>query len=942
MQRSQRLIPARALTASLFILLAVHVRAAFDPASLPEVGYHPGGLAYWATPYFANALAEGGGWLEYGPGQWGTRLETWNNPQFDANGYPQYLNPGKQLRAITYALHTNYGNARPATWPVRSDLARGHVVLTWKGNADVRLPGGTFLAGESSGAATGSLIDGRRSYRFTGGEVSTLEVHAIDPAAPITDIKVWLADPADPDNRSLEGELFHPTFLERLREADWGFIRFMDWLETNASPQRDWSDRRPPTHMFMTGALNPRPPADGFGGDRGTGVALEMLPALCNAAGKDMWVCVPHMATDDYVRKLARLIRYGSDGSEPYDHAVGDPVWAPLEAGRRVFIEYSNEIWSNGNSFAQGNWAEAQAQALGITKAQFNARRYCQVWRIFAEEFGGTDRLVRVAAVFTAGDFYTRPFLQEMAAYGPTLTPPVEPDVIAATTYFGNGIQDYVYDEAKARAETEDPWFMSGATFDAGGGNMRPVTLPAADPYWTGEAFERHQKQVFDEWKRRLLAGDAREGAGPDAVGIGGGFDVWLADMARTTFASPKPIIAYEGGPSIYTDNIDGGDARDDGTTIFMEALNRRPEMAEVYRIHLNMAKSKGLRSHVGFVDCGSWGKYGQWGHLEYLDQPTSESVKFSFLVDWSREQSAIREVDDSAGAVPSFATGHNLPVAVAGQPYAAEVAATGGDGARAIDLIGKFLVDGLRYDPQPGDPDRARIAGTPAEPGINYVYLRVLDADGDPAWRTFTLRTVGGPETLVEVNLDGANPARHLPWASTYVLADGVGWSGVGAGTGIVRQDGDNAIVWSVNAPANEADATLALAVNDGEYLTATLTPPPGGRFDLRGADIRFTIRRIDYHAPRRYAVMTSIGGFAAEDAVFTSPRDGETADANFVAILPDTPEYAAVAEPFEVRIVGFSGQYGGHKTSLVGLKIGGKMLVERNGVDVTWNLMR
>ena len=38
---------------------------------------------------------------------------------------------------------------------------------------------------------------------------------------------------------------------------------------------------------------------------------------------------------------------------------------------------------------------------------------------------------------------YTEPFLNELRAYGPTRVPPVTPDVIAGTTYFGNGIQDW-------------------------------------------------------------------------------------------------------------------------------------------------------------------------------------------------------------------------------------------------------------------------------------------------------------------------------------------------------------------------------------------------------------------------------------------------------------------------------------------------------------------
>jgi len=918
--------PAAAPIAVLLIALA-SAAFAFDPGTLPEVGYHPGGIAYWDTPFFANALYNGGQWLEYAPGEWGRSIDLWNNPQFDANGLPQYLNPGKQLRGICYALHSNYDN-RPAAWPRRSTLAEGRVVLAWRGDADIRLRGGTFLAGESSGASTGRLVDGRRVYRYSGGShLEWLEVHEINAAAPIRDIKVWLADPADPANRSLEGQIYHPTFLARLRDADWGFIRFMNFLDTNANPQRDWSDRRPPTHCFMTGVLNPRSPASGFEGRRGSGVAFEMMPALCNAADKDLWVCVPHLATDEFVRRLAQLIRYGSDGVDPYTTEVADPVYPPLNPRLRVYIEYSNEIWSGGNAFPQGNWADEQAKALGIGKPQFNARRFCEIWRIFQEAFGGTERLVRVAAVFTAGDWYTRPFLQEMKAYGPTLVPAVEPDVIAATTYFGNGIQDWVYETAQRQAGTADPWFFTGATFDAGGGNQRPVSLPASHAYWTSATFARHMDEAFAEWTKRLLSGDAREGAGPDAVGIGGGFEPWLRDLARTTFPTPKPIIAYEGGPSIYTDDKDGGDARDDGLTTFLEAMNRRPGMRDVYAMHLNMARSKGLRTHVIFTDCGTWGKYGQWGHLEHLDQEPARAVKYQFILDWFEEMKGVRHIDDPAGATPRFETSHSLPVALVGQAYAADIRTTGGDGARTIARIGQSMTAGLACAVTSA-PDRARIAGTPQAAGLSYAYLRVTDADGDPAWRTFVVRAVGGPGTLVEADFRGTNPAQHFPWTRVYYRAEGLDWSGWRKGGGVQSRDGDNALVWSVDAPSNESSSTLTLAIADGEYLAVTLQAPAGATLDVRGARMRFTIRRIDYHAPRRYAVLTGIGGFADGAQVFDGAREDDMRDVEFAFRLPDTQAYGSLADPVEIRIYGYAGQWGGHRTSLVDFRLEGRIV--------------
>ncbi len=916
-----------AIMAFAILFLSSPDAIAIDPSSLPQVGHHPGGINYWSTPYFANALSMGNGWQEHAPFEWGSPVDMWNNPQFDANGYPRYLNSGLELRAIIYPLHANYGDTRPNTWPRRSGPAEGHVVLTWQGRADIRLGGGTYLGDESSGPPTGMLLNGRRVYHFDGVN-GWINVYAIDPGNPITDIKVWLPDPTDPMNQSLEGQLFHPTFLQRLADADWGFVRFMNFQQTNANPQQNWSDRRLPQHMNMSGVLNPRSPADGFPGRRGSGIAFEHIVALSNTAGKDLWICIPHLATEDFIRNLARLIRFGSDGVNPYSNLQADPIYPPLNSNLRVYVEYSNEIWSSGNEFPQGNWAQDQANLLGISKAQFNARQFCDVWQIFQEVFGSSERLVRVAAVFTALRSYTEPFLNEISAYGPSLNPAVEPDVIAVTTYFGNGIQDWVYEQAFAAIGSADPWFLTAETFDPGNGEQRPVSLPANDAYWTGARFAEHQRQALEEWRKRLLSGDAREGAGPDAVGLGGGFELWVRELAQSIFPQPKPILAYEGGPSIYTDDRDGGNSRDDGITIFMEAMNRQLEMADAYAIHLNMAKSKGLWSHVMFVDTGVWGRYGQWGHLEHLDQIPGSSAKYQFILDWINEMAAQRHIDQPLANVPQFDTAHHLPIAIAGQPYSADIDVSNGDGGRTVTLVGQYLTDGLQFDPVPANPDRVRVTGIPADSGLSYVYLRVTDIDGDPAWRTFTLRTVGGPGTVLESDFRGADPGQNFPWLPTYVLSENLVYSGWNRGDGVFGRDGDNRVVWSLNMPAAEADATLALAVAENEYLTMTIQLRPGFLMDLRNAEIRLTLSRIDWHAPRQYAVMTSIDGFSAGSQIFTSTHTYDIGtNLEFTFTLPDTSAYDAVSVPLEFRIYGFRGQYGGHRTSLTEFRLNGQI---------------
>ena len=50
----------------------------------------------------------------------------------------------------------------------------------------------------------------------------------------------------------------------------------------------------------------------------------------------------------------------------------------------------------------------------------------------------------------------------------------------------------------------------------------------------------------------------------------------------------------------------------------------------------------------------------------------------------------------------------------------------------------------------------------------------------------------------------------------------------------------------------------------------------------------------------------------------VFDSDRYQTTRDLEFSFSLPDTQDYSDLTDPVEIRIYGYSGQWGGHKTSL------------------------
>ncbi|MDB5359626.1 MAG: Fibronectin type domain protein [Rhodospirillales bacterium] len=161
----------------------------------------------------------------------------------------------------------------------------------------------------------------------------------------------------------------HPTgtlFTNDLKQLLSGFtlIRFMDYLATIANNQRHWADRVTPLDISQ---YRTQP---GYGW-QGRGGAWEYAVELANETGKDMWINIPLQVDDDYVTRLAQLLRYGGDGTNPYTAPQAAPVFPPLNANLRVYVEYSNEIWNDAFVMNHQNIALAQ-QAVAAGDSPLN------------------------------------------------------------------------------------------------------------------------------------------------------------------------------------------------------------------------------------------------------------------------------------------------------------------------------------------------------------------------------------------------------------------------------------------------------------------------------------------------------------------------------------------------------------------------------------------
>jgi hypothetical protein len=282
-------------------------------------------------------------------------------------------------------------------------------------------------------------------------------VSAMDLGTNFWNLKWHAKDDCFRDVRAVSGgDVWNPQFLAEIKPFQ--SLRFMDWDATNKSPRKAWSERTPKDSADQTV------------------VAYEWMIDLCNRNGSDLWVCLPHQTIDrtqgdrpsDYALRLAILIKHGVDmGSTPLEPlldrlakmnadqliAAGGKRTSPgLNAGLRVYFEYSNETW-NGQ-FDQTHYALKEGTALALNPDpkpnekgedwancfRFHAWAAIRVFRATDLVFGAEDpRVEKVLATHIGNSGATRQHLAVMA--DPKLNPwALKATAVAPAPYFGHKV----------------------------------------------------------------------------------------------------------------------------------------------------------------------------------------------------------------------------------------------------------------------------------------------------------------------------------------------------------------------------------------------------------------------------------------------------------------------------------------------------------------------
>jgi hypothetical protein len=389
---------------------------------------------------------------------------------------------------------------------------------------------------------------------------------------------VALAD----EKADLERDPFLPEFIEFCRPFH--ALRFMDWMRTNGSLEKEWSNRKKRSFYTMAGLGGD---ADGFTGSSvaashyllSGGVAIEICIDLCNRLGVDAWFCVPHRATDDYIESFARLVR------------------DRLDPRLKVYCEFSNEIWNR--SFVQSRWAlaspvaAAPLEAAGLKPWSDAARRkgasaperagvlFRRCHAIWEAVFAGPDRrrLVTVCAVQHAAFDAARRTLKYCQGHGGV-------DALAPGGYFGPEAAEYTH------------WKERGAALTA--------------------------EEVIADLKTSLRRDSTR----------------WTRNLAALSQASGVGYLVYEGGQHVQPE-----DAQELDYMPALAAAQKHRGMHELYMENFRLHSEAGCKLFCAYSSVSRQGmRFGSWGHAERYGQPLAETPKLRAVL----EANIVRTKPDS------------------------------------------------------------------------------------------------------------------------------------------------------------------------------------------------------------------------------------------------------------------------------------------------------
>lgn len=575
-------------------VLAPAARAGDDPQA--PLGSNINSVTDFSDEFpFVNLMKSSRDWI---PGQAGC-FDCRDNPScggtcpvsldLDANGYVESLLPNQEARTVIYA-----GAGLPS-----GRLASGTYTMLFDGAGSVSFFGVSNVQNPQPGRITFDITSSDTNIGFSltattpGNHLRNIRI--LPPGGVCSNDERRACDSGNPCSGGgtcnlyttpgvADAQLFQPRFLANV--APFRLLRFMDWMETNSSPIVNFAD-----YPTQNSAFWHRVPP-------------QILAELGNRLGSDLWINIPHRASNDFVDQFATVLRDS------------------FRTDRKIFVEYGNENWngifSQGREIARdacpafadlaadcqqdgvpgnGIACEIDPNTFSIPapagSACFQALvrgwgdRSVAIFDRVDSVFGVNprDRIVRVVAAQAANPDLGRQVMDRTVTGGSS-TVAASTDAYAIAPYFGT---EYCTPDSGINPDTNPGVYANLDNFFA---DLNSRALP------TAVAFMSNSKAM----------------------------------LANSLPVAGIRLIAYEGGQHLA--GIGGFTFNTTCNAIF-DAANADPRMGTLYGAYLAAWKQNG-DEFTHFSNVGRWGPFGRWGALEFQDQSPASSPKYSALTAFS------------------------------------------------------------------------------------------------------------------------------------------------------------------------------------------------------------------------------------------------------------------------------------------------------------------
>ena len=429
-------------------------------------------------------------------------------------------------------------------------LPAGKYILEWEGEGSI-FPWQNF----TQIGPRKILIDFDANYTDAQGNPAqdgiSINITATDPNHTgnyLHDIKLYRAEDAD---LIAAGEHFNPDWFDRV--DDFRILRTHDWQSTNFPTNVDWS-------------RNVQTADQAFWGVEGRGMPYELMVEMANQTRSDLWINIPHTASDSFMQAAAA-----------YVHAHLDP-------DLKVYVEFSNEYWTTifdqYDYFVKGG--QAAFGTARFAAGQFYGTEAANMADIFAAEFGANSNQLRPILTVDNGMFNTGEAERMLKA--PSFvkqggTAPVSHDFDAIAT---DGYLSWYAPDPGTAAMIYD-WMT-----DADGG------------------FGRARDFLINQLNTELLPSWQKGKALANKYGL--------------------EFLVYEGGALLLNDAANSDPVLTDFALRFTQSL----ELKQVYDAEMAAWATVGTGPFAWYADVGRggpWGDYGHWKGIDFTPDPRTEVI---------------------------------------------------------------------------------------------------------------------------------------------------------------------------------------------------------------------------------------------------------------------------------------------------------------------------